>query len=69
MIRISETTAFHIFLDFLGMTKIGAKWVPRMIIYRSKTTFDLNAAKILKLCDDGVDPSDITGIVTGDALV
>lgn len=65
MFKISETTAFKIVHDHLGMSKVSARWVPRMLTPHHKKYRIECCNEFLERC--GKDPSDVINrIVTGD---
>lgn len=65
MYNISETTSFKIIHDHLGMSKVSARWVPRMLTPHQKCYRVQCCKQFLEMC--GNSPADILErIVTGD---
>ena len=65
MFKISETTALKILHDHLGMSKVSARWVPRMLIPLQKQYRVECCKKLLALFGDN-ESEIINRIVTGD---
>ncbi len=65
MFRISESTTLKIIKDHLGMSKVSARWVPRMLTPHQKQYRVECCKEFLTMCGD--DPTAIIKrIVTGD---
>lgn len=65
MVGVSDTTIFKILHEHLGMTKVSARWVPRMLTPPQKQQRVECSRAFLNLC--GEDKDDVLNrIVTGD---
>lgn len=65
MVAVSETTIFKILHEHLGMTKVSARWVPRMLTPPQKQQRVKCSREFLDLCRDDADGI-LNRIVTGD---
>ncbi|CAH2257986.1 jg25254 [Pararge aegeria aegeria] len=65
MVGVSDTTIFKILHDHLGMTKVSARWVPRMLTPPQKQQRVECSRAFLDLCNEDQDGV-LTRIVTGD---
>ncbi|XP_045457302.1 histone-lysine N-methyltransferase SETMAR-like [Melitaea cinxia] len=65
MVGVSDTTIFKILHDHLGMTKVSARWVPRMLTPPQKQQRVECSRAFLYLCNEDKDGV-LSRIVTGD---
>lgn len=65
MVRVSDTTIFKIIHDHLGITKVSARWVPRMLTPPQKQQRVECSRAFLNLCNEDKDDV-LSRIVTGD---
>lgn len=65
MVGVSDTTIFKILHDHLGMTKVSARWVPRMLTPPQKQRRVECSRTFLDLCNEDKDGL-LSRIVTGD---
>lgn len=65
MVGVSDTTIFKILHDHLGMSKVSARWVPRMLTPPQKQQRVECSRAFLDLCNEDKDGV-LSRIVTGD---
>lgn len=65
MVGVSDTTIFKILHDHLGMSKVSARWVPRMLTPPQKQQRVECSRAFLNLCNEDTDGV-LSRIVTGD---